>query len=88
MTSPATDLVKRLRDGCWVGQRISHNLGMAMEEAAALLEAQDRVVKAAEKYRKAEQDGTPRMWRGKDLHDLSAALDMALEALSAEAAPI
>lgn len=36
---------------------------------------------AARAYRKAEQEGTPRLWRGKDLHDLAAELDSKLEAL-------
>lgn len=38
---------------------------------------------AAKAYRAAEQDGTPRLWRGKDLHDLAMQLDTALERLQA-----
>jgi hypothetical protein len=40
------------------------------------------VAEAAATYRQAETDGTPRMWRGKDLHDLAGVLDDALAALS------
>lgn len=36
---------------------------------------------AARAYRAAEQDGTPRLWRGKALQDLANALDDALEAV-------
>lgn len=42
------------------------------------------VIQAALAYRKAEQDGTPRMWRGKTLHDLGLKLDDALEAVEAK----
>lgn len=37
------------------------------------------VIQAAHAYRKAEQDRTPRLWRGKDLHDLGLKLDDALD---------
>lgn len=36
-------------------------------------------IQAAITYRAAEQDGTPRIWRGEDLHDLGVTLDTALE---------
>lgn len=38
------------------------------------------VIRSAHAYRKADQDGTPRLWRGKTLQDLAASLDDALEA--------
>lgn len=41
------------------------------------------VIDAARAYRLAELDGTPRMWRGKDLQALATVLDEALEALEA-----
>ena len=41
-----------------------------------------RALEYAREYRAAEQDGTPRMFRGKKLHDLGAALDSALAALA------
>lgn len=37
------------------------------------------VIRSAFAYRKAEQDGTPRLWRGKKLQDFATALDEALE---------
>jgi hypothetical protein len=39
------------------------------------------VIQAAHAYRAAEQNGTPRLWRGKELHDLGMKLDDALEAV-------
>lgn len=41
--------------------------------------APGQALAAAIAYRAAEQDNTPRMWRGKDLHELGMALDAALE---------
>lgn len=41
------------------------------------------VIDAARAYRLAELNGTPRMWRGKDLQALATVLDEALEALEA-----
>lgn len=41
-----------------------------------------RVAEAAAAYRAAEQDGTPRLWKGKDLCDLAARLDDELVNLS------
>ncbi len=38
------------------------------------------VADVARSYRKMEQEDTPRLWRGKKLHDLGLALDEALEA--------
>lgn len=43
-----------------------------------------RVVRAAAAYRKMEQDGTPRLWRGKELHEAGLELDAQLEALQTE----
>lgn len=43
----------------------------------------DAVIGAARQYREAETDGTPRMWRGKDLQDLANTLDEALAAYDA-----
>jgi hypothetical protein len=37
------------------------------------------VITRAQAYRATEQDGTPRLWRGKHLNDLGIALDEALE---------
>lgn len=45
------------------------------------LSALAAVVRAARRYRGAEQDGTPRLWRGKDLQKIASALDNALEVL-------
>jgi hypothetical protein len=41
------------------------------------------VADAARAYRAAEAEETPRLWRGKRLHDLGIALDRALEHLDA-----
>lgn len=47
----------------------------------ALILARYRAIEeAATAYRRAEQDGTPRLWRGKDLHELGLALDETVEA--------
>ena len=48
---------------------------MLTSEAAMLL----RVYDAAKKYRAEEQADTPRLWRGKKLHDLGIELDAAIE---------
>ena len=42
------------------------------------------LIQVAYAYRRAEQNGTPRMWRGKDLHDLGLKLDDAIEAIVAK----
>jgi len=50
----------------------------AMPMASAQLMLID-VLEAARAYRKAEQDGTPRIWKGKDLCDLADKLDAVIE---------
>jgi hypothetical protein len=42
-------------------------------------------IDAAKAYRAAEQDGTPRLWRGKSLQDLASRLDDTLEVIFPEA---
>jgi hypothetical protein len=39
------------------------------------------LIRAAYAYRKVEQDGTPRLWRGKELQDFATSLDEAIEAV-------
>ena len=50
---------------------------MSEHEHAALL----AVYQAAIKYRAEEQDGTPRLVRGRKLHELGLALDAAIDAV-------
>lgn len=47
------------------------------------IKLQTVVIDAARAYRRAELDGTPRMWRGKALQDLATALDEAIEVYDA-----
>lgn len=42
------------------------------------LDMAEKVIQAAKRYRAEEQDGTPRLWRGKKLHDLGLRLDKAI----------
>jgi pyruvate kinase len=65
-----------------VGLMIEDATGIYPVTAVGLLGRMDAVIDAAIAYRKAEQDSTPRIWRGKDLQDLATALDNAIEALS------
>jgi hypothetical protein len=60
----------------WLLQDTCHRDGFA----AGFAEAQP-IIDAARRYRQAETDGTPRMWRGKELQDLANVLDEALGAL-------
>lgn len=48
--------------------------------------AERAVIEAARAYREEDANDTPRMWKGKKLHDLAMALDERLEALDALAA--
>lgn len=60
------------------------SLSLTPSAAAERVKRMERVIEAATKYRAAEQDGTPRIVRGKSLHDLASNLDAALVALSQE----
>jgi len=87
------ELSARLRE--LVYDRTTNTVRFALPEAeaAAALAAvrdeatrrADAVIEAARAYREAETDGTPRMWRGKALQDLTNRLDEALDALSSGA---
>lgn len=60
------------------------------EDIAEMFEAYERagpVIDAARAYRQAETDGTPRMWRGKELQDLANALDAAIDEYDSGRAP-
>lgn len=60
----------------------------ALAAARAQAERDAAVIEAADAYRTAEQDGTPRLWKGKDLHDLAMALDDALAARKEPIPPV
>lgn len=51
----------------------------AITAAKTTLPALVSIVASARNYRAAEQDGTPRLWRGRELHELAVVLDDALE---------
>lgn len=68
---------------------LNYERSMAMQRIATAQSARERalteaapVIDAARAYRQAELDGTPRMWRGKQLQDLATALDEALDAFA------
>ncbi|HZT90362.1 MAG TPA: hypothetical protein VFA12_20645 [Stellaceae bacterium] len=81
-------------DDCAEVIRAGENLHKPQRDAQAVL-ARERaerarlrkVVEAARRYRDAETDGTPRLWRGKDLQDLANTLDEALAELDAAQEP-
>lgn len=62
----------------WKACRIRKEMEDAVNSVPKLL---NEVFQAARSYRKAEQDGTPRMWRGKALQDLANTLDDKITAL-------
>lgn len=63
-------------------RQVCDNYANKTAEAEAEVARLRAVERAAAAYRQAEQDGTPRMWRGKALHDLATALDDALAAVA------
>lgn len=76
---PLSDREKRLRQ----------QLADSRANITTLTRQQDKamaVVEAARAYRKAETDGTPRMFRGKALQDLADVLDDALAVFDPESA--
>lgn len=59
---------------------VPHEYDARAVEALRLMRA---VCDAAADYRTAEQDGTPRLWKGKELCDVADVLDKALAAHNA-----